>query len=337
MKPHRVLLLAHPDLVPSDDGPPADRRERHAIKTESDVIATLRASGHEVLPLGVQDEVRPIRDAVEFYRPHVVFNLLEEFHGNALFDAHVVAYLELLKARYTGCGPTGLLLSRSKALSKKLLSWHRIRVPGHAVFPRGQAVRPPRKLAYPCIVKSLVEHASYGIAQASVVDSPEKLRERVAYLHEKLETDAIAEEYVDGRELYVGVLGNQRRQAFPVWELRFENLPDGAPRIATAKVKHDPEYQERAGITDGPAADLDPARARRIRETARRICHVLELDGYARIDFRLTATGELYFVDANPNPDIASTEEYARAARLVGLEYPALLDRILKLALERPN
>jgi D-alanine-D-alanine ligase len=330
----RILALMHPMLVPPDDVEQASAREAFDWKTEYDVVRTLRGLGHQVRPLGVQDELRPIREAKESWQPHLVFNLLEEFHGKTLHDHSLVSYLELQHMRYTGCNPRGLVIARSKALAKKLVAYHRIQVPGFAVFPVARRIRRPPRLGFPLIVKSLIEHASLGIAQASVVDSDAKLEERVAFVHEHLETDAIAERFIEGRELYVGVLGNERVKTLPVWELLFENMPPNAPRIATARVKHDPDYQTRRGIMQGPAqlpADL----AKAIQRTAKRIYRILELDGYARIDFRLRADGRLFFLEANPNPEIAEQEEFAQAALHIGIEYPALLQQIVRLGIRR--
>jgi D-alanine-D-alanine ligase len=184
------------------------------------------------------------------------------------------------------------------------------------------------------IVKSLNEDGSRGISQASVVDTDEKLAERVAFVHERNETAAIAEQYIEGRELYVGVLGNNRLRVLPVWELEFGTM--GGHAIATEKVKHDPGYQERVGIADGPA-DLAPEVRTRIQRTAKRIYRTLGLDGYARIDFRLSADGALYFIEANPNPAIAKSDVFATAARHDGLDYLDLLHRILALGISRAN
>jgi D-alanine-D-alanine ligase len=335
MKPLRVLVLMRPEFVPPESLEGLPDKEIHRIKTEFDVVSVLRYLGHEVLPLGVQHELLPIRQAVDEWHPDVAFNLLEEFHGEAAYDQNVVSYLELLRVPYTGCGPRGLVISRGKALSKKLLAYHRIRVPMFAVFPRRRRVRRPARLEFPLIVKSLNEHASIGIAQASLVDSDERLAERVAFVHERIGTDAIAEQYIDGRELYVAVLGNQRLQVLPTWELYFDNLPPNAPRIATERVKHDFVYQEERGINQGPAMDLPEDLETRIPLVAKRIYRILELDGYARIDFRLARGGRLYFLEANPNPEIAQGEEFAEAAAYAGIPYEKLLQRILALSLSR--
>ncbi len=335
MKPLRVIVLMHPQLVPPDSVEGHSEQEINRWKTEFDVVSTLRTAGHTVQPLGVQDELRPIRDAVETMNPHVVFNLLEEFHGETTYDQNVASYLELLRIAYTGCNPRGLILARGKALSKKLLAYHRIRVPAFAVFPHGRKVRRPAKLTFPLIVKSLDEHSSVGIARASVVDTDERLAERVHFIHERIGTDAIAEEFIEGREIYVGVLGNTRLTVLPTWELDFGSLPADAPRIATARIKHDLDYQERRGILQGPAQSLSEELTTSIPRISKRIYRTLELDGYARIDFRLAPSGELYFLEANPNPEIAQREEFASAALHAGIAYPDLLHRILNLGMQR--
>jgi len=335
VKKLRVLVLMHPDHVPPDSLDGLDPQDALALKAEFDIVQCLRKLGHEARPLGVQDEFLPIRDAVEEFKPHVVFNLLEEFHNNVLFDQNVVSLLELLRVPYTGCNPRGLILARSKSLSKKLLAYHRIPIPDFLVIPRGHRTRRPKKLQFPLFVKSLMEHASYGIAQASLVEDDERLAERVAFVHESIGTDAIAERFIEEREIYVGVLGNTRLVALPPLELVFENRPANAPLIATAKAKHDLAYQAKRGIVLQAAEGLEPEVAERIARLAKRIYRTLELDGYARIDFRLSSDNVPYFLDANPNPDISDGEEFASAAEFVGMTYGDLVSRILNLGIRR--
>jgi D-alanine-D-alanine ligase len=335
MKRLRVLVLVHPDLVPPDSTKGYSEQEINEWKTEYDVVRTLRAAGHDVRPLGVHDELRPIRDEIEGFKPDVVFTLLEQFHGEVIYDQNVVSYLELMRVPYTGCNPRGLMLARGKDLSKTLVHYHRIPIPAFAVFPMRRKVKRPARLALPLIVKSLSEDSSWGISQASVVDTDEKLAERVAFIHEKIGTAAIAEQYIEGRELYVGVLGNERLRVLPVWELKFGSMTEGSYAIATEKVKHDPNYQKRVGIEDGPAKDLTPELTARIQRMAKRVYRTLQLDGYARIDFRLSADGIPYFLEVNPNPEIAKRQEFATAAKHDGLAYPDLLQRILALGMSR--
>src|SRR5262250_3809847 len=228
MKRLRVLVLMDPGLIPPDSTEGYSEQQINKWKTEYDVVTTLRTAGHEVRPLGVRDELKLIRNEIEGWKPHVVFILLEQFHGEVIYDQNVASYLELMRVPYTGCKPRGLMLARGKDLSKTLVHYHRIPVPAFAVFPIGRKVKRPRRLALPLIVKSISEDASWGISQQSVVDSDEKLAERVDFIHERIGTAAIAEQYIPGREIYVGVLGNERVRVLPVWELRFTQLAEGA-------------------------------------------------------------------------------------------------------------
>jgi D-alanine-D-alanine ligase len=333
----RVLVILDRDLVPPDSIKGVPETESDKWRTEFDVVSTLRAAGHEVMPLGVAEELRPIREAIDNFKPHVVFNLLEEFQGEVTYDQNVASYLELLRVPYTGCNPRGLVLARGKDLSKKLLHYHRIPVPDFAVFPIGKKAKRPKRLGFPLIVKSLTEDSSFGIAQASVVNSDEKLAERITYIHERIGTAAIVEQYIDGREIYVGVLGNERLRVLPVWELRFTDMAERSLMIATERVKVDTKYQKRIGVEHGPAKDLSPELQAKIERYAKRICRTLELDGYCRIDFRLAADGTPYFLEANPNPEIAKSEEFAAAAKHDGLSYRKLINRILALGIARTH
>jgi len=323
----------HIGLVPPAD---ATRREEDTEwKTEFDVLSTLRSLGHEVMPLGIHDDLGVVRKAIDEWKPHVAFNLLEDFDGVPVFDQNVVSYLELLRIPYTGCNPRGLMLARDKALSKKILAYHRITVPDFAVFPIGRVVRPSKRLAFPLIVKSLTKEASEGISQASVVDDVEKLTERVKFIHRNLGTDAIVERYVEGRELYVGVMGNQRLRVLPVWEMLFTNMPPQVRRIATNRVKWSHAYQEKHGITSAEAKDLPAALTEKIQHVCRRIYRTLSLTGYARIDLRLDAEGRLHVLEANPNPQLAHGEDFAESAERAALSYGELLQSIINLALAR--
>jgi len=335
LKRQRIIVLVHESLIPPEDITKLSEAEVEPFKTEYDVREGLRWLGHEVLMVGLSDELAPLRNALEELKPHVVFNLLEEFGGQAIFDAHVVGYLELQRTPYTGCNPRGLLLARDKALSKKVLAYHRIQVPRFRVFPRYRKIRRPKRLEFPLIVKSLIEEGSYGIAQASLVHNDKALEERVSFIHEKILTDAVVEQYIPGRELYVSVLGNHRLQVLPTWEIFLDKLPEDAPKIATRKVKWDLAYQEKHDVRIGRAKDLSTEVERRIGALSRRICRQLGTDGCVRIDFRLDESGELYFLEANPNPDIGEGEEFASAAEAAGMSYPELLQKVVNLGIRR--
>ncbi|MGE0702902.1 MAG: ATP-grasp domain-containing protein [Vicinamibacterales bacterium] len=329
----RILALVHRHLVPPAVLPEGTDLFSAPWRTEYDVVTTLGEMGHEVQVLGVHDDLGDIRRAATEWKPHVAFNLLEGFDDITIFDQNVVSHLELLKLPYTGCNPRGLLLARDKSLSKKLLSYHRIRVPEFEVYRIGRPARRPKRLAFPLIVKSLTQEASIGISQASVVDSDEKLKERVSFIHESIGTAAIVEQYVEGRELYVGILGNQALQALPVWELFFTNMPAEARRIATDRVKWSMKYQKKYGIESGLAKDLPEARANDIQHVCKRAYRALELSGFARIDLRLDDAGNAWVLEANPNPQIAKGEDFAASAEKAGLSYDALLQRLLNLGM----
>lgn len=331
MKRKRVLVLMHEDLVPPPSIEGVSDKEMAPWKTEYDVCAGLTNRGHEVRPLGVSSDLGVIRDAIVEWNPHIAFNLLEEFHGVALYDQHVASYLELMKKPYTGCNPRGLMIGHDKALSKKILTYHRIRVPDFHVFPRRKTIKRPKRLDFPLLVKSAIEEASLGISQASIVTSDDKLKDRVLFIHEHLETDALVEEYIDGRELYVGVMGNRRLRTFPVWEMDFSKMPDTAAPIATAKVKWDHKYQEKYGITTEAATNLPEGLEQYLPTLCKRIYRTLSLSGYARLDFRLNKDNQLYVLEANPNPNLAYGEDFAESAETAGLGYEELLQQILNL------
>lgn len=332
MKKTRILALVHEHLVPPEDTTGIDVREAE-WKMEYDVVETLREQGHTVHVVGVHDDLVPIRHTIGSFKPQIVFNLMEAFAGITTFDQNVVSYLELLRAPYSGCNPRGLILARDKALSKKLLAYHRIPVPEFTVVRRGQKPKLARKLQFPLIVKSLFFEASIGISQASVVENEEQLARRVQFIHESLGTAAIVEQFVDGRELYVGVLGNDRLQVFPVWEMSFAKMPENRWKIATERVKWSTKYQKRHGImTD--AADLTSEAYARVQHLAKRVYRALDLNGYARIDLRLGSDGREYVLEANPNPNLAYGEDFAESAEKAGVSYEKLLERIVGLGLQ---
>ncbi len=333
MKRLRVVLLVHYSLMPPEDLDNYEDPRMDTYITEFDVLTTLEELGHEVKLVGMYDDLAPIRNAIEEWQPDIVFNLLEEFAGNPAFDYYVVSYLEMMNVPYTGCNPRGLLLARDKALSKKLLSYHHINVPDFTVFPRDRSLRKSRRRQYPMIVKSLMEEGSVGIAQASYVENDQQLEERVALIHEKTQGDAIAEQYIDGRELYVAVLGNIKLTVFPIRELTFRNTVNGIQRMATYKVKWDYKYRDRWGIDYQYARNLPNGTAERITRLCKCAYKILDLNGYARFDLRLGKDGKIYMIEANPNPAIAHNDEYSFAADKAGLDYHSLIQRIINLGL----
>ena len=333
MKPSRVLVLVHETLVPPADSAGYSEQQIDEWRTEYDVTTSLRAMGHDVKVLGMGDNLAELRSTITDWQPDLAFNLLEEFQGIVTYDQYVVAFLELMRLPYTGCNPRGMMISRDKALSKQVLAYHRIPTARFAVLPRDRRYREPRRLKFPLFVKSATEDASLGISQASIVHDGHKLRERVEFIHEQTSSDALVEEYIEGREIYIGVIGNDRLTTFPLWELNFGTLPDVMAGIATRKVKWDRKYQLKHGIGTGPALDLPDGLALRIGQLARRIYRALCLSGYARIDLRLKPDGSVFVLEANANPNLALTEDLATSALSSGVGYDALLERIMRFGI----
>jgi D-alanine-D-alanine ligase len=303
-------------------------------KTEAGVLAALKELGHDIEHLAIFDDVDLLRQKLQTFTPDVIFNLADQFRNNRAFDQHIVSFLAMYGIPFTGCGSTGLTLCKHKGIAKKILSYHRIHTADFVIVPRGKRPVRPKRLRFPILVKPLKEEASYGISQASFVENDEQFQERVTFVHEKFDNDAIAEEYITGRELYVSVMGNHRLQVFPIRELVFREVPPDEPKIATYRAKWDEAYRERWGLENRFADGLEPAVVRNIESVCKRIYHLLTIDGYARIDLRLTAQNEVYFIEANPNPILAPDEDFAQSAMKTGLTYPQLVDRIARLGLK---
>ncbi|MFA5908041.1 MAG: ATP-grasp domain-containing protein [Vicinamibacterales bacterium] len=333
MKPQRVLTLVHKGLEPPDEAPDKEVASTASWRMEYDVVQTLRALGHELRVIGVHDDLTPIRSSIEDFKPSITFNLMEAFDDVVVFDQNVVSYLELLKVPYTGCNPRGLTLSRDKGLAKKLMAYHRIPVPDFLVVPLGRKPKLPKRLHFPLIVKSLTYESSTGISQASVVENDEQLNRRVQFIHDTIMTPAIVEEFIDGRELYVGVLGNDRLQVLPVWEMSFSKMPENSWRIATERVKWSVKYQKKHGIDTAEAGLPDDITAK-VQHLAKRVYRALDLSGYARVDLRMKANGDLFVIEANPNPQLAQGEDFAESARRAGVSYAKLIERIIGLGLQ---
>ena len=327
-----VMVLMDDVAIPQEDRELMGKSS--AGLTEGHVSRALRELGHRVRVVGVANDVGSVMKALAEGRPELVFNLTEQFADKRQFDTNVAGLMEMMKIPFTGTGSTGLMLCRDKGLCKELLSFHRIRVPGFVTVAPGKHLRAPRKLRFPMIVKPTLEDGSDGISMESLVKDAEELVKRVRFVHERWKQEAIAEEYVEGRELYVGVLGNERLTALPPRGIDFGEFVGQRPLIATAKVKHDPEYREKWKIRYGPA-ELTELEFRRVSRVSKRIYRILRMKDFGRIDLRLTPTGEILFLEANPNPDIGRNEEVAEAAEAAGIKYTPLVDRIVKLALKR--
>ncbi|MEN1704131.1 MAG: ATP-grasp domain-containing protein [Planctomycetota bacterium] len=331
VKQLRILMLTQADLVPPERADSDEQINRAPWRTDYDVRNALRELGHDVIVSGSDSSLDQLRAELDEARPDLVFNLLEMFAQRSEFLPHVLSYLELRGQPYTGCNPIGMSFSVRKPLQRKILRHHRIATPEFAVARMNKQFSRPSRLEFPLIVKSISEHGSIGISQASVVANDERLADRIAFIHGNVGTDALVEEFIEGRELYVGILGNTRLTALPIWELGFDNLRDGAPNIATSRLKWDVDEQERVGLTTGPAVNLDDPTRLRISRICKRAFRALEQNGYARFDIRLRPTGQPVIIESNPNPELAWNSEFPSAAKATGLDYPKLLTRILSL------
>ena len=330
----KVLVLSDGTRPTAVDQDLSKELKTSEWKTEANVMAALESLGHTAEHLALYDDVDLLRQKTETFAPDVLFNLVEQFNNNPAFDQNIVSFFEMQGLPFTGCGSTGMTLCKHKGTSKKILHYHRIHVPNFVVIPRGQRIARPKQLKFPVLIKPVKEEASYGISRASFVETDEQFRERVTFIHDKYQSAAIAEEYIDGRELYVSIMGNVRLTVFPIRELVFKEVPPNEPKIATFKAKWDEEYRKRWGLKNRFANGFDPALVASIEATCKRIYRLLTIDGYARIDLRLTPENRLYFIEANPNPHLAEDEDFAMSANKAGFNYPQLIDRIIRQGMQ---
>jgi D-alanine-D-alanine ligase len=308
-------------------------RRRQADTDVQEVYEALRKSGHNPVYLRL-DGTRESLAEVAASETDLVFNLVESFGGYDAYDSNVAAFLELLGRRFTGAGARGLHLAQDKALAKKIFAFHGIHTPYFATVYRGRTEH-AHDIQFPVIVKPAREDGSIGIHFGAVCGSIKELMERIDYIHAEFDTPALIEEYIEGRELYVGVLGSDRPAALPVIELDLSQLPEGTPKIAGAEVKWEEgtdAYEKTHAIAP---KDLDPAVVARLQDMAIQAYNALELRDYGRIDFRLAKDGTLHVLEVNPNPYLLPTAEFAMAAKESGRSYTALVGEIVELALAR--
>jgi D-alanine-D-alanine ligase len=330
----RITAIVEEVNIPRDDpnfeGRPAPPTMEH------DVIRALRKLGHEVTVLGVFNQIEPIVDGIEKNPPDLVFNLAEQFANDRRHDKNLAGLLEMMEIPFTGTGSAGLMLCRDKALCKQLLATWNLHVPGFRVFPLNRVFSVPRRLKFPLVVKPSHGDGSEGISNASLVKSVDELQERVQLIHDRFSQDAIAEEYVEGREIYVGLIGNRRLTVLPPYEIRFGNGQEEGPVLATYRVKWNKTYREKWKIEFG-FADLEPKLWARVADACRRCYRILQLYDYARIDLRITPDGRVFIIEANPNPDITQGEEVAEAAKKAGISYNRFIQRVVAHALIRQS
>ncbi len=311
---------------------PQELKDEEDKPTEADVLACLQRLGHDVDTLAVFDDVVCIVEKLKSFAPEVVFNLTESFHSSRAHEPNIPALLELMRVKYTGARPDGLMLCKDKALAKKVLAYHRVRVPHFVISTEQRPLKRLRRFVYPAFVKPVGEESSDGIAKASFAKSEEEALERARFIHEKFHCDALIEEYIDGRELYLSVMGNRKLTVLPPREIFFHDVPEDTPKFATFKAKWDDSYRKKWGIQNGPATELPAGVDEKLARLARKVYRVLKIRGFGRVDVRLTPAGEVVVIEANPNPSLACEDDFAQSAAAAGLPYDALIQKILDTA-----
>jgi D-alanine-D-alanine ligase len=319
-------------LDPSETLSP-ERLKEEQRPTEADVMESLLRLGHSVETLAVFDNVTHILEKLNACAPDVVFNLSESFHHNRAHEPNIPALLELMKVRYTGSGPDALLLCKDKAITKKVLAYHHVHVPGFVVSHRLSPLRGLKRFKFPAFVKPRYEDSSDGISKASFARDEHEAIERALFIHQKFDCDALIEEYIEGRELYISVLGGRRLTVFPPREVFFDNMPADVPRFATYHAKWNDAYRKKWGITNGAAQELPPKVEKDLPRIARNVYGWLKIRGCGRLDVRLTSSGELFVIEVNPNPSLSQDEDFAQSAAAAGMDYDALVTAILSLAM----
>ncbi|MEI8348977.1 MAG: ATP-grasp domain-containing protein [Candidatus Omnitrophota bacterium] len=301
--------------------------------TQLNVYEALKENGHEVSLLGVHDDTIVLVEEIRQNKPDVVFNIMEGFRKKTNLERNAAWLLEMLNLPFTGAGASALLICNDKAISKKILSFHKIRVPNFHTFYRNRKVKPIKRPKLPLIVKPLCEEASVGISQASVVDSTEACVERIKFIHEKNNMDAIVEEYIAGREFYVSVVGNKMLEVLPIREMKFGEIAEPESRIATYKAKWDNDYRKKWGIQNVFANNMPEGLEKKLTHICKTAYRALQLNSYARFDVRVTADGRIYVLEANANPCLAKDDEIAQSAEKSGTPYNKLIQKIVSLAL----
>jgi len=328
----RIAILFDLTSQPPEAQNYRDYEKDDTWDNEVDVKRALQRLGHEVELIGCFNDLPRLISDINTAKPDVIFNMLESFDSNRDFEPHVAGVLDLLRIPYTGTKPLGLNICKDKALSKKILSHHRIRIPDWVISKKNRPLKSLKRFRFPAFVKATRTEGSEGIAKDSLVDNEKDCLERAAFLHEKFNSDVLIEEFIDGRELYVSVLGNKRLRTFPIRELSFHNMDDDEPKFATYRTKWDEDYRKRWGIRNQFAKDLDPTVIKKAFQISKKAFEALFLNGYARFDFRLKGDSELVMLEANPNPSIVHYDDFAMSAKAGGMEYDKLIAKLIELA-----
>jgi D-alanine-D-alanine ligase len=297
------------------------------------VFKVIQSLGHEVVPFAIFDNLGALFSLLTTEKYTLIFHQAETYRADRAHESHLAAFYQLVGIPHTGASSEILALCSDKSLAKKILSHHRIRTPFFETFGDSYSMGRIELFPFPGIVKPLNLEGSEGISQMSFVSTPQEAIERAQWIRSKLGVDAIFEEYIDGRELYVALLGGKRPASLPIREHFFGDIADKEPKIATYNAKWNDDYRKKWGIKNGFAKNLSPALESKIQSTAKRICRILGIHTFARIDFRMKSDETLYFIEANPNPCLYADDELAMSAIKAGITYSDLIEKIINEAL----
>lgn len=309
------------------------RKKKHPLYDREEIFEALTKLGHEP-SYHLLDGKKPSLLALARCGADLVFNLTESYAGDDTMDKNIAAFLELLRLPYTGSGPQAHYLAQDKSIAKKIFDFHKIKTPNFATSYKGLTDH-SHDIEFPLIVKPVSEDGSIGIDDGSVVGTVKELMERIHYIQEEFDSPALIEEYIEGREIYASVLGNENAEVLPLIELDLSKLPKGTPRIATQDVKFEHETEAYKVTKSAPVEDIDEETAKKLQGTALAAYRALKLRDYGRIDMRLNAKGEVYVIEANPNPWLASAAEFIMAAKKAGYSYMDVIDKIVTFAQTR--
>ena len=318
---------------PAADQAPPPRRKKREKSDREEIFDALKKRGHQPRYLCLDGRTRSLK-SLATADVDLIFNLTESYAGDDTKDINIAAYLDLIGIPYTGSGPAGLHLAQDKTVAKRLFAFHGIRTPNFAAVYRGR-LEWSDDIHFPVIVKPKREDGSIGIEFNAVVGSIKELMERIDQLHADLNSPVLIEEYIEGRELYVSVLGNDPPTALPIVELNLSDLPEGTPRIAGTEVKWERGTEAYRKTKLRVPADLSEEAVAAIQATAVNACRALEVRDYARVDMRLAPDGACYTLEVNPNPWLHSTAEFVLAARESGRDHAGLIEEIARLAMAR--
>ncbi len=329
-----VAAAAKEEGAPAPKSSKKPKKLRKAKTDREEIFEALQKLGHEPSYFELDGRPQSLHGLAKC-DADLIFNLTESFDGDDTKEMNVVAYLDLLGLRFTGAGPHSIFMSQDKAIAKKIFAFHGIKTPFFASSYRGR-IEHAHDISFPLIVKPAWEDGSIGIDAGSVVSNVKEMMERVEYIQDEFDSPALIEEYIEGREIYAGILGSyERSQVLPLVELDLSKLPEGTPKIATYDVKFEKNTEAYKLTKSHVVEGMDEETVKKLSETALAAYRALKLRDYGRIDMRLAPNGDVYVIEANPNPWLASRQEFAMAAKASGMTYTELIGSIVDLAMSR--